>query len=186
MAKGMRIVVAAVVAWVGGMVCFGQTISWSGGGDGVSWASTANWSGGILPGAANDVVISSGTGTGGVFSAGNVPVKSVQCSKALTMRGGSLTLTAGASQVSGTFAISGGASLTVAGATAPFTANGTTTASSGNLYANSGSAIHLPNLRYTTNSASTTYWRADGANSVLDRQSTVDANNRIPCLGFCG
>src|ERR1039458_1175520 len=54
----------------------GQTISWTGGGDGVSWNSPLSWSGGAVPGPANDVVITGGAGTNVVISSGSIDRKS--------------------------------------------------------------------------------------------------------------
>src|SRR5436305_768373 len=34
-----------------------SAVAWTGGGDGVNWTDPANWSGGALPGAADDVLM---------------------------------------------------------------------------------------------------------------------------------
>lgn len=96
----------------------GQVISWDGGGDAVSWSDRLNWSGDQVPGPANDVVIAGGTGTSVVISSGSITVRSVQCSKVLTLSGGSFRVTTGHSELTGAFNISGGASLVVQGADA--------------------------------------------------------------------
>ena len=121
----------------GGIRCTGQTRTWTGGGDGFSWSNAANWAGGTLPGPGDDVAITNGAGVAVLISAGNISVKSIQCAKDLTLSGGSLTLTAGASQFSGAFVISNSASLTVNGAGSSLTANGAVLDADGRLYATS-------------------------------------------------
>ena len=86
---------------LGGAVASAATITWDGGGGNSSWHTPANWSGDVLPGAADDVVI---TGSGEVvYSSGSSTVRSIQSSRGLTISGGTLTLRAGASVISGSF-----------------------------------------------------------------------------------
>jgi hypothetical protein len=165
---------AAALVLACGTVCFGQTRTWTGGGDGISWTDAANWSGAILPGPADDVVITSGAGTLVVISATDVTVQSIQCSKAFTLSGGSLTLTVGSSQFSGAFAISNDASLTVSGTGASFTASGATTSADASFYATGGGAIHLPNLKNVTIGKDNSVWEADGSGSRVDLSSLTN------------
>jgi len=55
---------------------FGQAISWTGDGDGVSWNNAANWSENRVPGAEDDVLITL-NGTYTVEQTGNVTVNSI-------------------------------------------------------------------------------------------------------------
>ncbi len=144
-----------------------QTISWSGAADGVSWNRAGNWTGGVLPGPANDVLITGGAGTG-VLISGAVSIRSLQCLKPLTISRGTLLLNAGSSTVSGLFCLTNAATLTVVGAGTSFAANGPTADADGNFYVKNGGLLRLPGLGSLTNSAYTTYWQADGAGSVLD------------------
>jgi len=63
-----RILLLTALILVGALTGLAQTISWDGGGDGVSWSDPLNWSGDQLPGPTNDVVIPGGAGPMVVFS----------------------------------------------------------------------------------------------------------------------
>jgi hypothetical protein len=91
------------------------TVSWVGGGDGVSWGDPRNWSGGALPGPADDVVIAAAPGLTIQHTSGNDSIQSLQSQNALTISGGSLAVAA-ASAVNNT--------LTLSGALSTFTPNG--------------------------------------------------------------
>jgi hypothetical protein len=109
-----------------------------------------------------------------VISASDVTVRSIQCTKAFTISGRTLTLTGGASQFSGPLSISNNATLTVNGAGSSVTASGATIASDNDFYATSGGVIHLPNLNYVINNNQNATWRADGAGSLVDLSSVTD------------
>ena len=165
---------SAVILLLGSMAGFGATKTWTGSGDGVSWANGANWSGGIVPGLSDDVAITSGAGSAVVISAGDVTVRSIQCTKGFTISGRGLTLVSGASQFSGTLSISNNATLTVIGGGSSVTASGATVAADSDFNAASGGAIHLPNLKYVINNTQNVTWRADGAGSLLDLSSITN------------
>ena len=165
---------SAVILLLGSMAGFGATKTWTGSGDGVSWANGANWSGGIVPGLSDDVAITSGAGSAVVISAGDVTVRSIQCTKGFTISGRGLTLVSGASQFSGTLSISNNATLTVIGGGSSVIASGATVAADSDFNAASGGAIHLPNLKYVINNTQNVTWRADGAGSLLDLSSITN------------
>jgi HPt (histidine-containing phosphotransfer) domain-containing protein len=165
---------AAVILASGCMPGFGQTRTWTGGGDGASWANGSNWSGGTVPGPTNDVTITSGAGSAVVISASDVTVRSIQCTKAFTISGRTLTLTAGASQFSGPLSISNNATLKVNGVGCSVTASGTTVAADNSFYATSGGVIHLPSLNSVINNNQNGTWRADGAGSLIDLSSVTN------------
>jgi len=165
---------SAVILLLGSMAGFGATKTWTGSGDGVSWANGANWSGGIVPGLSDDVAITSGAGSAVVISAGDVTVRSIQCTKGFTISGRGLTLVSGASQFSGTLSISNNATLTVIGGGSSVIASGATVAVDSDFNAASGGAIHLPNLKYVINNTQNVTWRADGAGSLLDLSSITN------------
>ncbi|MGH7133708.1 MAG: hypothetical protein ACREJO_17395, partial [Phycisphaerales bacterium] len=57
----IRLVAVVLVLLTAGSGAIAQTVTWTGGGDGVSWNQATNWSSNpALPGAANDVVIPAG------------------------------------------------------------------------------------------------------------------------------
>src|SRR5688572_4250126 len=91
------------------------TISWDGGGGNNSWQTAANWSGNVLPGANDDVIIDVAGDIAVVHSSGTTSVRSLNCQEGFQLLGGSLTVTAGASTVAGALRLAAG-SLTVRGA----------------------------------------------------------------------
>ena len=66
-----------------------------------------------MPGPNHDVIIADGAGTSVAISSGSITVKSIPCAKALTISGGSLTLTAGASEVKGVLTVGSSSSLII-------------------------------------------------------------------------
>src|SRR5205823_4168769 len=67
------------------------TISWDGGGGTPAWGTADNWSGNVLPGAGDTVCIPATAAV--VHGTGNDSVQSIQVAGALTLSGGTLTLT---------------------------------------------------------------------------------------------
>jgi hypothetical protein len=55
----------------------GATVSWDGGGDGVSWNQTANWSNNTLPTASDDALISGLSTKVTIVISANVTVQSL-------------------------------------------------------------------------------------------------------------
>src|ERR1035438_4169071 len=147
---------------------FGQTINWTGGGDAVSWNNTTNWSGGAVLGPANDVVITGGVGTNVVISSGSITVKSIQCTKAFTVSGGSLALTAGGSLLQGAFAMSSGTGLSASGPNTTFICTGPASADSASFYVGNGGLVILSGLpSYSKTGCVSPAWQVSGAGSVL-------------------
>ena len=120
------------------------TVLWTGSGDGTSWADPANWSSGAVPGQINEVIITGGTATNVVIASGNIIIQSLQCAKALTIIGGALTTTAGASTISGSISVMAGGSLGADGAGVTFTASGAAQVDSASLYASGGRGYPCP------------------------------------------
>ncbi len=83
------------------------TITWTGAGADSFWHNSTNWSGGVLPGPADDVTISL-AGASVVFSQGTNTVRSVTCSRPLTLSGGALTVTNGFNLNNIVFTFTGG------------------------------------------------------------------------------
>lgn len=76
------------------------TIAWSGNGDGVSWHDPSNWSSGVPPGPADDVVISGATGPI-LVGPDSVIVRSLHSFAPLQINGASLTVNGTLRVVSG-------------------------------------------------------------------------------------
>lgn len=96
------------------------TVTWDGGGGNLNWLTPANWSGDVLPGPGDDVVLDA-AGVTTITLAGNATVNSLNCADALTVINGTLTVGTNASVggllslvnggiTSGTWAIPGGMS----------------------------------------------------------------------------
>jgi hypothetical protein len=143
-------------------------VTWSGGGDGTSWLDSHNWQGNVLPGASDDAVINL-PGTFTVrYAGGSTSIHSLQSARALTIASGSLTLTAGASEVDNALTVSPNATFVVNGGTTSFTTTATTTVDGANLYATGGAVLALPSLTSYAGSSDATTLQASGANSLLD------------------
>ena len=143
------------------------TAYWDGGGDSTSWSDALNWSDNRLPGATNEVVITGGAGTNVVISSGSITVKSIQCSKAFTISGGALTVTDGASQISGTFTMPGGTSLATAGSNTVFTATGSANIDNASLSVSGGAVLSLPGVRSYQSPGYGRMWSVGGTGSLL-------------------
>ena len=113
-------------------------VSWDGGGDGINWSDGLNWSTNALPTSADDVTISVPGTITVTHASGNDTIRSLTSAENLSITGGNLTVTTGASSVSGTFNLAYPATLSVNGAGASFVANSTTTFSGGNFIVQPG------------------------------------------------
>jgi hypothetical protein len=144
-------------------------VSWDGGGDGINWSDGLNWSSNALPTSADDVTISVPGTITVTHASGNDTIRSLTSAENLSITGGSLTVTTGASSVSGTLSLSNVAQLGVNGAGASFVANSTTTLNGGSLFAGAGGQLNLPNATtYAEAPFSNTFFQATGAGSKID------------------
>jgi YD repeat-containing protein len=143
------------------------TVTWTASGSG-NWDVGSNWSTGVVPGSGDTAVINTtGAATITLKNGDNYSIQSVTTSSTDTLSfssGGQLTVTTGASTLSGPLVMTGGY-LAAIGSTASLTANATTTISYSSLYAESGGSLSLPHLTsYTTNGT----FEAENAGSVLN------------------
>jgi len=169
------IALTAAFVMAGGITCLGQTKTWTGNGDGVSWSDESNWSGGTLPDESDTVAITGGGGTRVLISdSDDITVQSIQCTKGFVVSGGSLTLTAGGSQFSGAVTLTNGATVTVNGADATLTASGATVVADSWLYVAGGGVMHFPKLYSVTNNNDSPVWEADDAGSLIDLSSATN------------
>ncbi len=143
-----------------------STVHWSAAGSG-DWNTAANWDAGRVPGSADDVVISAPGNVTVTHSGGDHTVHSLQSTDALVLSGGSLTVAAGASQVSGALTITG-ATLSVAGSGTSFTATGMTTLTGASFFATGGATLTLPATAYTGAPNYDTTLQASDPGSKLD------------------
>ncbi len=144
------------------------TVFWDGGGGNNSWHTAANWSGDVLPGPADDVVIDVPGEITVVHSSNSTTVRSLRSQEGFQLSGGFLSLTAGNSFVNGPLRMSDGG-LEIRGATTVFAAGGSVTNTGANLTARSGGRISLPTLQRLVRSINgDVIITADGTNSVVD------------------
>jgi hypothetical protein len=144
----------------------GGTVSWTGGGGDSLWTNPANWSGGRLPEAGDDVVINSPGALTVVLESGWQRAKSVRCENSLSITGGYLALRQGASWVRGTFVLEAGR-LLVAEEGTSFIATGMTRYEGGYLEANGGATVDLPELKSISDASSNVHLTASDAGSEL-------------------
>jgi len=149
-------------------------VSWDGGGDGINWSDGLNWSTNALPGSGDDVTINV-VGTITVTHASGIDtIRSLTSAENLSITGGTLTVTTGASSVNGTFNLTNTGQVGVNGAGASFVANSTTTLTGGHLFAGAGGQLNLPNAStYAETPFGNTTFQATGAGSKIDLTSVT-------------
>jgi fibronectin-binding autotransporter adhesin len=144
-----------------------STITWINA-TGGNWDNATNWSTGSLPGADDDVVISTAAAATITIQAGDgITVQSITAGSndTLSITGGTPTVSVGDSVLSGTLSMTSG-TLIASGSGVTLTANGSTTVAGASLFARGGATLSLPQL--TTFSPNASQFQADGVGSVLD------------------
>jgi hypothetical protein len=105
------------LAWIMSAAFAGAaTVTWDGGGGNLHWTNALNWSGNVLPGPGDDVVIGPGVETVS-FSGATTTVSKLTCSSPLSVTTGQLSATS-------VFTLGAGSGLTVTGNDAQFFALG--------------------------------------------------------------
>ena len=139
-------------------------VTWTGGGDGVSWTSGSNWSGGVVPGSTSDVTIGTLSGSSAIAITTAAQVNSIASNAPINLSGGSLTFT-GPSTLNAGFTVNN-ATLTGTGPGASLSVTGSTTLTGANLYAQSGAVmLFLSATNYTGNNGADTTIQASGTGS---------------------
>ena len=118
---------------------------WTGAGDDKTWQDANNWSTKAVPGSADSAMISVASNLTIDYN-GTSSIQNVTDNAALNFTGGSLTVTSGSSQVSGSLTVGAGATLSVSGSGTTFTASGATTINGSNLFASGGAVVAFPNV----------------------------------------
>src|SRR5262245_42670793 len=90
------------------------TVNWNVDADG-DWNNPANWSTGNVPGATDTAVIDRAVPVTITYAGGSSSVLNLNCNANLVVASGSFQVTGGTSEVSGTFSMGAGASLSVTG-----------------------------------------------------------------------
>jgi subtilisin-like proprotein convertase family protein len=89
--------------------------TWDGGGDGTQWTDPLNWSGDVLPSAADDVVIDVPGVQNIQLASGAQSIHSLTCQENLSITGSASLSTTAPSLVNGSLTVSGGAALNLGG-----------------------------------------------------------------------
>lgn len=143
-----------------------SAVSWDGGGGDLNWTNPLNWSGDVLPGAADDVTISV-AGDVTIVHAGNTQVNSLNSDESLHITSGSFTVF-DASEIQGALTTNNNTTITASGASATFVVSGPTTLGLTNLFATGGGTLDLSNaVQYPGGGDGGNTLRADGAGSRL-------------------
>ena len=157
-----------------------SVINWTGKGDGLSWADTANWSGGHAPGVSDMAVINQ-TGITVHYNGSNTSIEGLTSTAALDIAGGSLTVTSGNSSVSGGLTVEPGATLTAMGVNTVFTATGKTIIDGANLNAEAGAHMSLAGAasysHAATSNSQVRQLEAVGTGSLLDLSGITTITN---------
>ncbi len=116
-----------------------------------------------MPGSSSDVLINV-AGNPTISYNASTTIHSLMDYDSLNIAGGSLTITSGASQVTGALTVASGATLEINGAGATFTDGTSTTISGANLYTYSGASMTLSAASTYTGSSSGGTIQANGTN----------------------
>ena len=158
----------SVTSCVSRITVMTPTIYWTGAGDGQSWNNSSNWNTGVLPTSSDSIFISNTNGTITVSS--GMTLSNLLCQCSLTLNG-SLNVE-GAVDITQSFSLPVGNSISVNGTNAALIAEGSTTADGVSMYAGSGSLISFPGLTNINNpSGSPTIYLTAYSDAVLDLSS---------------
>ena len=121
-----------------------SNITWSGSGDGTSWNVAANWIGGQVPGAGDDVVIAAPNGTT-IQLSGNISIRSLNTANNIdAVPGTNLQIGGQNCIISGRLTFNRG-TISVQGSGVQFTATGASSSIDGSsLYVSGGATLSIP------------------------------------------
>ncbi len=178
--KTLMLCFGLAVAFVAVPRCGAVLITWDGGGGDFSWQNASNWSGNVLPGQLDDVVINV-AGNPTIASSANVTIRSLQCSNHLALSGGIFKVTDGASTVQGNLSSSGNPTLSASGPTTVWTVAGSVSVNGLNLDVSGGATISLPTLASYDKGPGcfTVFWKATGSGSLLDLFSLTNLTGAV-------
>lgn len=191
-ASCVAVAVAAVLLRISAS---GATVTWSGAGGDDLWSNPANWNGGVLPTALDDVIIDMPGEVTVRMDVANTTVRSLQCEESFVIQNGPFAITNGTSVVNGTFAISAGqyAGFTLfeaKGAGTTFTVNGAVTNLVG-LNATDGATMSFPGAHDVAAAGSSSWyttWMAGGAGSAIHfpNLTNITSSLQLDITAFSG
>jgi hypothetical protein len=144
------------------------TVSWDGGGGNFSWQTPANWSGDVLPGANDDVLINTGGGIT-ITSSATVIIRSLQCSNNLALTSGTFRVAVN-SAIQGQLFVTGNPVISASGGNSTLIAPAATNVDGLGLEAVNGGSLSLPSVSTYTQGGNclNVVWQANGSNSLLN------------------
>ncbi len=144
------------------------------------WAVATNWSAGAVPAPTDLVVIPAGPTITVTHSSNNVDtVASIQSQQAFVISGGSITVTSGASQFTGSFTISNGTTLGASGSGTTVAVSGPAVVDDGNFNISGGAVVTFPTLRNFTKECNGGFWTVSGAGSILSMPALTNITGQI-------
>lgn len=149
------------------------TVTFTGRGDGRTWASAGNWDTLRVPGAEDDVVVPERFGVIEYVS-GVTSVRSLQAPAGLHLLDGTLMVTDGVSELGGTVELEDRATLTASGLKVQLSITGKSIRLEGNLRALRGAAILVGPAAWI--GGPTPEWDATGVGSLIDARGVTSLN----------
>jgi RHS repeat-associated protein len=161
------------------------TVTWIGG-DG-DWSTPANWDSGALPKNTDDVIIDQPGQLQITHSSGIHTVHSLRCEENLLISAGTISVSAGLSELKGELRMSEKAILEASGPDTVLHALNAINIDGADLSVKGGATLSLPSLRSyhkgTGCLSGPADWKAIGANSVLDLSGLIELTGNDCGLG---
>lgn len=174
-----------LLGWLAGIGGVTPTfaITWTGAGDGRSWSQAANWDAKRVPGPADDVVLPAGFGTV-EHGSGFTQIRSLTTKGGFWLKGGTLSLTDGASVLGGSFILGDDGTLEAVGLAVELVIDGSPVELAGSLRAEEGALIRLVSVGRIRGRSPD--WWADGPGTRIDARSVTnvvpETNERFAML----
>ncbi len=134
------------------------------------WGNPDNWHTGTVPGQDDNVVINRDVTV--TIANRAVTVRSINSEGSLVLNGASLTILGGDSNITGSFIMTNGSSLTGDGESVVFTSNGTRSFDGATFVARNGAEILLPSVT-EYRSLDSSHWIAHGIGSRIDLSGLI-------------
>ncbi len=144
-------------------------LTWDGGGGDDLWENPLNWSGDVVPGPTDEVVINA-PGEFTVTNSAGGTIRGLQCANHLALAAGTFQVTSGASLIQGQLFVMGNPTVSAIGAGTALTLAGVIRADGASFEASDGATLSIPSLQsYAKGSGcAAVIWEANGGDSVLE------------------
>lgn len=166
-----------------GVMTSATAITWTGAGDGRSWSQAANWDAQRVPGPADEVTLPAGFATVEHLR-GSTQIRRLTTKGGFWLKGGTLSLTDGASVIGGGFTLGDDATLEAVGLAVEVVIDGSPVELSGSLRAEEGALVRLVSVGRIRGRSPD--WWADGPGTRIDARSVTnvvpETNERFAML----